>query len=235
MNRLLWLDEHSALFPSPEMAMNEPNGLLAAGGDLSPKRLISAYSNGIFPWYGEDDPILWWSPAPRCVFYPGQVKVSRSLAKRLRQKKLHVTMDQEFDRVIEACSAPRDDQPGTWLSPEMIEAYQNLHQLGYAHSLEVWQDQQLVGGLYGVSLGRMFFGESMFSRVSDASKIALVYLSGQLQSWQFDLIDCQLPTAHLASMGAIEINRDQFLGMLADNRQQPDRTGKWNLQWSWSE
>lgn len=200
------------VFPPPELA--EPGGLLAVGGDLSPQRLLLAYSMGIFPWFNEQDPILWWSPDPRCIFEPAELKVSRSLAKVLRQGGFTVTFDRAFAGVIDACAELRRHGEGTWITAEMRQAYCRLHQMGYAHSVEAWRAGELAGGLYGVCLGRCFFGESMFHRVADASKVALVTLARHLQAQDFELIDCQLPSPHLASLGAREIPREEFLRRL---------------------
>ena len=201
-------------FPPAHMAIEE--GLLAVGGDLSVERLLQAYRQGIFPWYTEDDPILWWSPDPRLVLYPEAVYVSRSLRKLMRRSRFTVTMDTAFGRVIRACAGNRGpDHPGTWIVPEMISAYERLHAAGLAHSVEAWEGDVLAGGLYGVSLGGCFFGESMFARTSDASKVAFVWLVRQLQRWGFRLIDCQVHTGHLASLGACDISRQEFSRLLA--------------------
>lgn len=204
------LNPHSCEFPEIETACVEPNGLLAVGGDLSVDRLLSAYRLGIFPWYNEDQPILWWSPNPRAVLFPQNIKISRSLAKTLRNKKYQVTFDRCFGEVIQACAEPRPDQDGTWIIPEMTDAYRLLHEMGIAHSIETWYEGNLVGGLYGVSVGRIFFGESMFSRQRDASKVALARLCEQLDRWGFPLIDCQLESDHLLSLGAELIPRETF-------------------------
>jgi leucyl/phenylalanyl-tRNA--protein transferase len=201
-------------FPDPANAETEPNGLLAVGGDLTPRRLLQAYRAGVFPWFSEDQPILWWSPDPRMVLFPDRLRVSRSLRKVLRRGEFQVSVDQAFERVIRACADPRRDDSGTWLVPEMIAAYTALHKLGVAHSVETWLDGTLVGGLYGVCLGRAFFGESMFSRVSDASKVALVQLAELTRRADFVLIDCQVYTGHLERLGAREIPRQQFLTLL---------------------
>ncbi|WP_457668325.1 leucyl/phenylalanyl-tRNA--protein transferase [Thiolapillus sp.] len=201
-------------FPDPSLAETDPDGLLAVGGDLAPERIVQAYRQGIFPWYGEDQPILWWSPDPRMVLFPDDLHVSRSLAKELRRKRFRVTFDLAFDQVIEACAQPRKDEPGTWLTPEMIVAYRALHQLGIAHSVEVWQDGELMGGLYGNALGSVFFGESMFSRISNASKVAFVCLVRSLSRSGYRLIDCQVFTPHLQSLGADLIPRERFLSLL---------------------
>jgi len=198
-------------FPPVAYALKDPNGLLAAGADLSPERLLDAYANGIFPWFGDDDPVLWWSPDPRMVLFTTEVHVSRSLRKTIRSGGLQVTLDSCFVQVMKGCAEPRRGQDGTWITDEMTEAYERLFDMGYAHSVEAWSDRQLVGGLYGVSLGRMFFGESMFSRVSDASKVALVALVKQIERWGFTCVDCQMSTGHLSSLGAREIPRATFL------------------------
>ncbi len=198
------------LFPPVENALTEPNGLLAAGGDLSPQRLLAAYHKGIFPWFNEDDPILWWTPDPRMVLFPDELKISRSLRKILRKDHYQILTDRSFTQVMEACAAPRKGQAGTWIHPQMIAAYSALHEMGLAHSVETWIDGELVGGLYGVALGKVFFGESMFSHRPDASKIAFVHLVKQLQYWEYGMIDCQVRTSHLASLGAREISRAEF-------------------------
>ena len=210
-----WLDSGDP-FPEVERALAEPNGLLAAGADLSLPRLLEAYRNGIFPWFGHDQPILWWSPDPRMVLFPAELKVSRSLARTLRNARFEVRADTAFDAVIEGCRQPRRGESGTWITEEMTEAYGTMHRAGFAHSVETWLDDKLVGGLYGVALGRAFFGESMFARVSDASKVALVALARQLQHWGFGVIDCQMNTAHLASLGAREIPRAEFTRRLRE-------------------
>lgn len=202
-------------FPDPERALAEPNGLLAFGGDLSPQRLVAAYAHGIFPWYSEGDPLLWWSPDPRCVFATDGVHASHSLAKFLRKCGWHWSMDHAFEDVMRACAAPRDGQPGTWITPDMIIAYTNLHLLGYAHSLEVWEGDALIGGIYGVAVGRMFSGESMFSRRTNASKVALLMLARVLRERGFPWIDAQVPNPHLLGMGARMLPRKQFLAEVA--------------------
>ncbi len=214
-----WLDsrDRNSPFPPVDLALPEPNGLLAVGGDLSPQRLLQAYRHGIFPWYSAGQPILWWSPDPRMVIRPDSLKISRSLRKTLRKHSFRITYDTAFDAVIEACVAPRDDQQGTWITPEMRHAYCHLHQLGYAHSVEVWQENKLVGGLYGIALGRIFFGESMFSRATDASKVAFVHLVRALEHWHYVLIDCQVETGHLASLGAGTIARKEFTALVQLN------------------
>lgn len=198
-------------FPPVETALREPNGLLAAGADLSPARLLDAYSRGIFPWFGDEDPILWWSPDPRMVLHSSELHVSRSLRRTIRSGCFRVSLDTCFGQVMEGCAEPRPGQDGTWITDEMTEAYARLFRLGYAHSVETWTGERLTGGLYGVAIGRMFFGESMFSRVTDASKVALVTLVRQLDRWGFPCVDCQMSTGHLASLGAREIGRKEFL------------------------
>jgi leucyl/phenylalanyl-tRNA--protein transferase len=210
-----WLDSGvGAAFPPPEAALTNPPGLLAAGGDLSPERLLAAYRAGIFPWYEEGQPILWWCPDPRAVLFPDELRVSRRLGRTLRRGLFLASIDQAFGDVVEAC-ARRDSPAGTWITREMSAAYNRLHALGYAHSVEIWRDGQLAGGVYGVLLGRVFFGESMFSRVSDASKIALVHLREFGHARGLALIDCQIPSPHLASLGSREIPRRRFLDLLA--------------------
>ena len=209
---------NKTIFPDVELALTEPDGLLAVGGDLSVERLTSAYQQGIFPWYSEGQPILWWSPDPRMVLEPKDIKISRSLAKKIRKQDVQITFDQNFRDVITACSEARLEkgklQDETWILDEMIEAYVKLYEAGYAHSVECWQDGELVGGLYGIAIGKIFFGESMFSRISDASKIAFVSLAQHLEQWGFKLIDCQVYTSHLESLGASMITRKQFLTIL---------------------
>ena len=202
-------------FPPVDQAMDNPDGLLAAGGSLTMKRLIEAYRSGIFPWFNEGDPILWWSPDPRTVLRPSNIHVSHSLRKRLRKGSYFVTLDRAFVRVLDGCAAPRAGDSGTWLSPAMRRAYTGLHNAGYAHSIEVWMDGELAGGIYGVAIGRIFFGESMFARRTDASKIGMVCLARQLERWGFPLIDCQLETSHLMSLGAEHMPRRRFVGEVA--------------------
>lgn len=216
-------------FPPVSQALREPNGLLAAGGDLSPARLLDAYRHGIFPWFNQDEPILWWSPDPRMVLVPQQFKLSRSLRRTLRNKQYEVRADSAFEQVMRACAAPREGQSGTWISEQMIAAYSALHRSGHAHSIETWIDGELAGGLYGIAIGRMFYGESMFSRRSDASKIALAHLCAQLARWNFGLIDCQMNTRHLASLGAYEIPRAEFLEQVQELVNYPDTISPWKL------
>jgi len=213
-------------FPSPEMSMED--GLLAIGGDLNPDRLLCAYRCGIFPWYCEGQPILWWSPNPRLVLYPNEMRVSGSMKKIIRQNRFRFTMDQAFEQVISECAGSRAGSgDGTWITDEMIRAYCRLHKAGYAHSVEAWYMNSLAGGLYGVSLGRCFFGESMFTRVSNASKAAFVKLVEYLKSRSFDLIDCQVTTGHLKSFGAREISRVRFLEILRESVRYADLIGTW--------
>jgi leucyl/phenylalanyl-tRNA---protein transferase len=220
---------YNTSFPPLEEALIEPNGLLAAGGDLSLQRLITAYRTGIFPWFNEGEPILWWSPDPRMVLFPNELKISRSLRKTLKKNPYTICFDRHFSQVMHACAAPRKGQSGTWIHPEMISAYTKLHQMGLAHSVEVWIDNTLVGGLYGVALGKVFFGESMFSNVADASKIAFVHLVKQLDDWGYGLIDCQVRTEHLASLGAREIPRAEFSQQLSVLITHIDKGDKWEF------
>ena len=215
MISLHWLsNDPDSPFPPLEQALTEPEGLLAAGGDLSTKRLINAYQHGIFPWFSEGDPILWWSPNPRFVIYPERLKVSRSLRKTIRKELFDVRMDTAFADVLKACAAPRAQQAGTWITDDMFNAYLSMHKLGFAHSVECWQDNELVGGLYGIAMGKIFFGESMFSKKSDASKVALVHLCDHLKKKGFKLIDSQVHTPHMESMGAEMIDRVYFEKMV---------------------
>lgn len=226
-----WISENepSLSFPPVDLALDDPNGLLAVGGDLSPNRLISAYRHGVFPWFNDDQPILWWSPNPRAVLFPDQLHISRSLKKQIKKTAFDITFDQNFEAVIKACAAPRYGEPGTWITADMHDAYLTLHQLGIAHSVEAWQGDTLVGGLYGLSIGRVFFGESMFSHVSNASKIAFVYLVKQLQRWQFALIDCQVGSEHLRSLGATDIERNSFIEILNRYTDENGKTGVWHF------
>jgi leucyl/phenylalanyl-tRNA--protein transferase len=214
------------VFPPPDYA--DPSGLLAVGGDLSSERLLEAYRVGIFPWYAEDQPILWWSPDPRFILELGEFKTSRSLGRTLKNKIFDVTFDRAFDEVIRACATmQRPGQSGTWITPEMEDAYLKLHGLGYAHSVETWFEGKLTGGLYGVSLGKAFFGESMFHRKSDASKVALATLVAKLKRWDFQFIDAQMTTEHLLTLGAKEISRRIFLKRLRSALRHPTKRGKW--------
>lgn len=218
---LTWLQRNSLNFPPLEKAMREPNGLLAAGGDLSADRLIGAYRHGCFPWFQEGQPILWWSPDPRTVLFPEELHLSRSLAKFMRQEHYQVTFDQDFAAVIKACAAPRLYADGTWITDSMQAAYLELHRRGHAHSVEVWQQGELVGGLYGLAMGQLFFGESMFSRADNASKVGFATLVERLVAWGFVLIDCQMPTDYLHSFGARAIARATFADYLRQHLDQP--------------
>ncbi|PWG62407.1 leucyl/phenylalanyl-tRNA--protein transferase [Sediminicurvatus halobius] len=231
LTRIPWIaaDDHDSPFPPADHALREPNGLLAIGGPLSRRRLEGAYRAGVFPWFAEDQPVLWWSPDPRAVLYPDELRVSRSLRKRLRRGDYRVTLDTAFETVIDACAAPRADASGTWITPGMRRAYVAMHDDGLAHSVEVWQDGALIGGLYGVALGSAFFGESMFSRAPDGSKIALAWLCAQLCAWGFTIIDCQLPTPHLERLGAVTVPRSRFLAELRSALACPTRRGIWSL------
>jgi leucyl/phenylalanyl-tRNA--protein transferase len=222
-----WLHE-DIVFPPTESALEEPNGLLAVGGDLSPERLLAAYRQGIFPWFGEDQPILWWSPNPRMVLFPDEVRISSSLAKRLRRQDYEIRFDSVFREVMLSCAqTPRAGQDGTWITQEMVDAYSALHELGYAHSVETWIDGKLAGGIYGVAIGRMFYGESMFYRVTNASKLALVHLMRHLKAHGFGMMDCQMKTSHLLSLGGREIPRPEFSRRLSELVNYPQTPGKW--------
>jgi leucyl/phenylalanyl-tRNA--protein transferase len=223
---LTWI-EGDTPFPPVETALNDPNGLLAAGGSLSPERLLAAYRRGIFPWFSAGQPVLWWCPDPRMVLFPAELKVSRSLSKVLRNSDYEVRFDTVFPEVMRACAAPRTGQDGTWISADMRAAYEQMHALGYAHSVETWIDSELAGGLYGVAIGGMFYGESMFMRRRDASKIALVHLVHQLEARGFGLIDCQMRTPHLASLGAREIPRSEFSQRLGELINYAIPAGNW--------
>jgi leucyl/phenylalanyl-tRNA--protein transferase len=214
-------------FPPVEQALEQPDGLLAAGGTLATKRLVEAYRSGIFPWFNDGDPILWWSPDPRTILRPDKVHVSHSLKKRLKKGEYCVSIDCAFVRVLDGCAAPRPGDGGTWLSPAMRRAYTSLHNAGLAHSIEVWMDGELAGGVYGVAIGRMFFGESMFAQRTDASKIGIVVLAQQLARWRFPFIDCQLETAHLLSLGAEHLPRRKFIAEIAQLVK--ERAPSWRL------
>lgn len=217
-------------FPDPRQALTSPDGLLAFGGDLSPPRLLAAYSQGIFPWFNADEPILWWSPDPRCVFDTAALRPHRSLRRQLRRQSWRFTLDHAFDAVVQACAAPRARQAGTWIIPAMASAYGRLHRLGHAHSVEAWDGERLVGGLYGVVVGQMFCGESMFSAESGGSKLALMALARQLQHWGFPWIDAQVTNPHLLSLGARELSREGFLEALAGLVVLPGRPGSWRSE-----
>lgn len=203
-------DDPGAPFPPTAQALESPNGLLAWGGDLHPRRLLNAYRQGIFPWYSAGQPVLWWSPAPRCVIFPGQVHLSRRTRRRYNSGVYDLSADTAFEAVITSCAEPRSYETGTWVTPEMRAAYTRLHRMGFAHSIEVWRDGVLCGGIYGVAIGSVFFGESMFSRGPDASKIALIALCRLLKDWEVELLDCQVANPHLFRMGAVEISREAF-------------------------
>jgi len=230
MSTLHWLDpgDRSVAFPNVECALSDPDGLLAIGGDLSVPRLLEAYRRGIFPWYSEGQPILWWCPDPRLVLTPDRIHVSRSLRKTLRRNRFRISVDTLFAEVVTRCAAPRSGQAGTWITRAMCEAYGDLHRRGFAHSVEIHYGDELIGGLYGVSIGRAFFGESMFSARQDASKVALVYLGRQLAEWEFPLIDCQVRTDHLVSLGAAEISRQDFVELVDRACDLPHPAGRWH-------
>lgn len=223
---IFWLSEQNIVFPDPELA--DPRGILAIGGDLSPQRLLKAYKMGIFPWFGPGEPILWWSPDPRFVLFPDELKVSRSMRPYFNQRKFTVTFDRQFETVMRQCAARRRPrQGGTWITKGMIRGYTQLHEKGYAHSVEVWQEEELVAGLYGIALGRIFFGESMFTNVNNASKFGFITLVRHLKAHGFRLIDCQQETGHLASLGARSIPRRKFLAYLRENEAEPAVKGAW--------
>jgi leucyl/phenylalanyl-tRNA--protein transferase len=224
---LLDPDNPKQAFPPLYLALREPDGLLAVGGCLSTDRLLNAYRRGIFPWYNPDEPILWWSPDPRLVLFPDNLIVSRSLGKTLRKNIFTVSFDKAFEQVIAACAEPRKDSAGTWITTDINQAYIELHQQGFAHSVEVWFNDELVGGLYGVALGQVFFGESMFHTKTDASKVAFVSLVEHLKSWHYQLIDCQVHTRHLESLGAEEINRRAFVKLLKQYCELPANESAW--------
>ncbi|MFG1491196.1 leucyl/phenylalanyl-tRNA--protein transferase [Oceanospirillum sp. HFRX-1_2] len=231
MIELPWLDpQYPPAFPPVTDALDDPPGILAFGGQLNDQWLLAAYRQGIFPWFNPGEPILWWSPDPRMVILPENFKVRRSLKKTIRKQLYEITFDQAFDQVLDGCAASRNYTDETWITPEMRTAYLNLHHKGYAHSVEAWQDGELVGGLYGVAIGRIFCGESMFARATDASKVAFVHLVEQLKAWQFELIDCQVYTDHLASFGAEEIERARFLDYLKLYAASPMPVGHWSLE-----
>ncbi len=215
-NNVMWLEENDPAdhFPPIDSALREPDGLLAAGGDLSMERLLYAYRNGIFPWYSDGQPLLWWSPDPRCIFMPGDYRISRRLRRELRNCSIEIRVNTSFCAVVQACAEPRRAQQGTWITTEMIEAYNTLHHRGWAHSIEVWQSGKLSGGLYGLAIGKIFFGESMFSIAPNASKLALLYLATRLEAGDLQLLDCQLSSRHLLSLGARIVPRDEFLRRL---------------------
>lgn len=215
-NKLYWVKDNllATNFPEVNKALRDPDGLLAIGGDLSEERILNAYKNGIFPWFNEGQPIMWWSPDPRCVLVPNEIKISRSLAKHLRQDKFKITYNTAFNEVLEGCAATRKGIDDTWITNDIKNAYSNLFKLGYAHSIECWRNKKLIGGLYGLAMGKVFFGESMFSRESNASKTVLVYLAQQLEKMNFRLIDCQVYSGHLQTLGAKPMQRELFIQVL---------------------
>ncbi|WP_166255357.1 leucyl/phenylalanyl-tRNA--protein transferase [Marinobacter salicampi] len=232
MTSLPWLDPYELWFPPPEQSLDEPDGLLALGGDLSPDRLLLAYRSGIFPWFTDDQPILWWSPDPRCVLFPQDIHISRSLRRTLNKYPFTVSADQDFSGVINRCADLRSE--GTWITRDMKDAYTRLHELGFAHSFEARNRAgELVGGLYGVALGRCFFGESMFSVETDASKVLMVYLANQLEAWGFHMMDCQVESRHLLTMGARTIPRAEFLSIIEKQVTEKPIQASWNFRWQW--
>ena len=232
MSQLIWLEEDGVEFPPTHSALDDPNGLLAVGGALTPARLQNAYRHGIFPWYSDGQPILWWSPSPRMALQPENLHLGRSTKKLIKKRRFSVTVDQCFESVIQHCAeVKRQHEEGTWITDEIYQAYTKLNKLGFAHSVEAWDQGQLVGGLYGVCIGKAFFGESMFSLASGASKVAFSLLAMQLQAWQFELIDCQIYTDYLASFGAEEMPREKFEQLLAKAVQIPHSTD-WADQWT---
>lgn len=223
-------NDQSMVFPDVELSLKEPDGLLAVGGDLSPERLFSAYSQGIFPWFSDDQPILWWSPDPRMILLPSEIKLSRSLKKTLRKTHFRVTYDCAFSEVLEACSQPREKQADTWITEDMKLAYNQLFHQGIAHSFECWEDDQLIGGLYGVAIGSVFFGESMFSIRTDASKIAFAHSMEYLKSWEYALIDCQVESDHLSRFGARNISRQLFIQKINHLTKQTVTANAWQAK-----
>lgn len=230
MTELCWLTagDGPGSLPDPDQALSEPNGLLAAGGSLEPEWLLASYRKGIFPWFEAGQPILWWSPDPRTVLYPDALRVSRSLGKRIRRQAFRITADRDFAGVIDACSKPRRYTDATWITPQMQLAYIRLHETGWAHSFEAWLDEVLVGGLYGIGIGKVFFGESMFAAATDASKVAFWHAVRYLKSEGFELIDCQLPSAHLSRLGAVPVPRHEFLDQLSQLTAAAGSPGSWS-------
>jgi leucyl/phenylalanyl-tRNA--protein transferase len=222
-----WLQTRTPQFPAPDRALREPNGLLAAGGELTPDWLLAAYSLGIFPWFSEGEPILWWSPDPRMVVFPAELRLTRSLLKTLKSGRFEVRCDTAFAQVMRECAAPRDGAAGTWISPQIQAAYCYMHELGWAHSVESWRDNVLVGGLYGLAIGRVFYGESMFHRETDASKVAFAHLTRHLEAQNYAVIDCQMTTAHLASLGGREISRANFVSGLSEWARENVAAARW--------
>lgn len=231
MSSLFWLShqQHAAAFPPASEALREPNGLLAAGGDLTPERLLTAYRQGIFPWYQTGQPILWWSPDPRAVLWPNKFRISRSLRRSLTKRAFEFRVDTAFGAVLEGCAEPRRYGGGTWITTEMAAAYNHLHELGWAHSFETWQHGELVGGMYGVAIGRAFFGESMFTRVTDASKVALAHAVEFLRARGTEIIDCQVASAHTQSLGAVDIPRARFLALIGALCAESEPPRSWRL------
>ncbi|RYV01695.1 leucyl/phenylalanyl-tRNA--protein transferase [Shewanella sp. OPT22] len=230
MHSLTFLTESDHSFPDPSLALAEPNGLLAIGGDLSPTRLLAAYQSGIFPWFDDQDPILWWSPDPRAMVIPGQLHISKSLKKLLKKSDWTITINHDFKSVIQHCAKPRLKQEATWITQDIQDAYCQLHNLGQAHSIEVWAQGQLIGGLYGIAVGRVFCGESMFHIKTNASKVAMVYLQELLLEFDYALIDTQMMNPHLESLGAKIISRNDFLTLLAEFKQQQPKQGCWQAR-----
>jgi len=230
MSGLRWLQQSEGpqALPNPTSALRDPNGLLAAGGSLEPEWLLEAYRNGIFPWYEQGQPILWWCPDPRAVLWPDDLRISRSLRRSLRRRAYRVTADRAFAAVVDACSAPRRYTDATWITPDMAAAYKHLHALGWAHSFETWRGDELVGGIYGVAIGRVFFGESMFSRATDASKVALAKAMDFLRARDCALLDCQVPSSHMTSMGASLLRREHFLRLLGELCVPRGTPGSWS-------
>ncbi len=233
--RLEYLDQYNVIFPNTNRALKHPDGLLAVGGNLNTDTLIKAYMKGIFPWFNSDDPILWWSPDPRMVLVPGKAHISRSLRKLLKKELYKVTFDRAFNQVICECAKTRQDAEGTWITQQMQEAYKKLHIEGSAHSIEIWNNDTLAGGLYGVSIGRVFYAESMFSLAPNTSKIAMVALSEQLKAWRYELIDCQVYSSHVESMGAKLISRNNFTRILDDYCLKPPIGAHWIGDWQWND
>ncbi len=232
---ITFLPENVTEFPPLDYALEKPEGLLAVGGNLQVNTLVMAYQRGIFPWFNDGDPILWWSPSPRMVFTPGELHISRSLRKLLRKNIYQVTFDCDFPAVMHGCAAIRRDSEGTWITTDMINAYLALHNAGYAHSVEIWRTGKLVGGLYGVALGKIFYAESMFSIENNTSKIAMAALSDLLSRWQFELVDCQIHSAHLESMGAWLMPRNQFSDYLKRYCSEVSSCANWKQEWQWND
>ncbi len=226
------LDKDTLSFPPVACALDDPNGLLALGGDLSVDRLLLAYQSGIFPWYSKNQPLLWWSPDPRAILFPDQFHLSRSLQKAFKNPWFDITFDRAFEQVMHACAQPRKEDKDTWILPEMLEAYQQLFSKGFAHSVEVWHNQTLVGGVYGLAIGQIFFAESMFHFKTNASKIALTALCAWLKVWRYQLIDCQFLTSHLESLGVIEVSRDDYMSLLKQSVNKEPKHDAWNANTS---